>query len=163
MPLGGAGEIGMNLYLYGYGPAHDRVWLIVDMAGILVESRTTSLPGHGTTVIGFGVNVAAAPRIADKPTAALADFDLKINSQDLLRALQHTLSYWLNQWRAPAVSLHTSWMDRALPKGSQVRVHDPAGNTLSGYFLGITEQGCARVATDTNGQVTLHAGEMILR
>jgi ribonuclease J len=31
LPLGGAGEIGMNLYLYGYGPAHDRQWLAVDV------------------------------------------------------------------------------------------------------------------------------------
>ncbi len=31
MPLGGAGEIGMNLYLYGYGPVHKRRWLLVDM------------------------------------------------------------------------------------------------------------------------------------
>ena len=31
LPLGGAGEIGMNLYLYGFGPAHQRRWLIVDM------------------------------------------------------------------------------------------------------------------------------------
>lgn len=30
LPLGGAGEIGMNLYLYGLGPAHARQWLIVD-------------------------------------------------------------------------------------------------------------------------------------
>ncbi|MEM8752454.1 MAG: ribonuclease J [Pseudomonadota bacterium] len=28
--LGGAGEIGMNLYLYGYGPAKDRRWIMVD-------------------------------------------------------------------------------------------------------------------------------------
>src|SRR4030043_136659 len=31
VPLGGVGEIGMNLYLYGYGPPDDREWLIVDM------------------------------------------------------------------------------------------------------------------------------------
>ena len=31
LPLGGAGEIGMNLYLYGYGPADDRRWLMVDL------------------------------------------------------------------------------------------------------------------------------------
>ena len=31
MPLGGVGEIGMNLYLYGYGPEGEREWLIVDM------------------------------------------------------------------------------------------------------------------------------------
>ena len=31
VPIGGVGEIGMNLYLYGYGPADDREWLIVDL------------------------------------------------------------------------------------------------------------------------------------
>ena len=30
-PLGGVGEIGMNLALYGYGPRRARKWLIVDM------------------------------------------------------------------------------------------------------------------------------------
>jgi ribonuclease J len=31
LPLGGCGEIGMNLYLYGVGPAPDRTWLMVDL------------------------------------------------------------------------------------------------------------------------------------
>jgi ribonuclease J len=31
VPLGGVGEIGMNLYLYGYGREGARDWLIVDM------------------------------------------------------------------------------------------------------------------------------------
>jgi ribonuclease J len=31
LPLGGIGEIGMNLYLYGVGPAHKRTWLMVDL------------------------------------------------------------------------------------------------------------------------------------
>lgn len=30
LPLGGAGEIGMNMYLYGHGPANDRDWIMVD-------------------------------------------------------------------------------------------------------------------------------------
>jgi ribonuclease J len=30
VPLGGSGEIGMNLNLYGYGPEEDREWIIVD-------------------------------------------------------------------------------------------------------------------------------------
>ena len=29
--LGGAGEIGMNCYLYGLGPPHDRRWIMVDL------------------------------------------------------------------------------------------------------------------------------------
>jgi ribonuclease J len=31
LPIGGAGEIGMNLYLYGYGPETNRQWLMVDV------------------------------------------------------------------------------------------------------------------------------------
>ncbi|MGF9692608.1 ribonuclease J [Rhizobium sp. 0TCS1.26] len=30
LPLGGVGEIGMNLALYGYGPAAERQWIMVD-------------------------------------------------------------------------------------------------------------------------------------
>ena len=30
VPLGGVGEIGMNLALYGYGPPEDRSWIMVD-------------------------------------------------------------------------------------------------------------------------------------
>lgn len=41
-PLGGAGEIGMNLYLYGSGPRADRQWLIVDM-GVTFANGT--IPG----------------------------------------------------------------------------------------------------------------------
>lgn len=33
LPLGGVGEIGMNLALYGYGPAEKRQWIMVD-AGV---------------------------------------------------------------------------------------------------------------------------------
>lgn len=38
LPLGGVGEIGMNLYLYGYGAEFSRKWLIVDL-GIAFPSE----------------------------------------------------------------------------------------------------------------------------
>lgn len=31
VPLGGVGEIGMNFALYGYGPAHNREWIVIDV------------------------------------------------------------------------------------------------------------------------------------
>lgn len=42
LPLGGVGEIGMNLAVYGYGPKDDREWLIVDMG---VSFAGPDLPG----------------------------------------------------------------------------------------------------------------------
>ncbi|RCS21975.1 ribonuclease J [Phyllobacterium salinisoli] len=42
LPLGGVGEIGMNLALYGYGPADNREWIVVDMG---VSFAGPELPG----------------------------------------------------------------------------------------------------------------------
>jgi ribonuclease J len=40
LPLGGAGEIGMNLNLYGFGPPEQRKWIAVDL-GITFGDETT--------------------------------------------------------------------------------------------------------------------------
>ncbi|MFD1229241.1 ribonuclease J [Pseudochrobactrum kiredjianiae] len=42
LPLGGVGEIGMNLAMYGYGPEHAREWIIIDMG---VSFAGAELPG----------------------------------------------------------------------------------------------------------------------
>ncbi|MBC8038778.1 MAG: ribonuclease J [Rhizobiales bacterium] len=42
LPLGGTGEIGMNCYCYGVGPAEDRQWLMVDLG---VKFGEDSEPG----------------------------------------------------------------------------------------------------------------------
>ena len=41
-PLGGVGEIGMNFALYGYGPPHNRRWIVVDCG---VTFPGAELPG----------------------------------------------------------------------------------------------------------------------
>ncbi len=40
LPLGGSGEIGMNLNLYGFGPARDREWILVDLGVTFGDDRT---------------------------------------------------------------------------------------------------------------------------
>ncbi len=42
VPLGGTGEIGMNLNLYGYGTQQDQAWIMVDLG---VTFNDGSLPG----------------------------------------------------------------------------------------------------------------------
>ena len=39
LPLGGVGEIGMNVYLYGFGPARRRQWLMVDLGVTFPDDR----------------------------------------------------------------------------------------------------------------------------
>ena len=43
LPLGGAGEIGMNAYVYGYGPAGKERLILVDL-GVAFPDMDTS-PG----------------------------------------------------------------------------------------------------------------------
>src|SRR3981189_2225906 len=43
LPLGGAGEIGMNLNCYGYGPPEERRWIVVDCG--VIFGRETATPG----------------------------------------------------------------------------------------------------------------------
>ena len=40
LPLGGSNEIGMNFNLYGYGPADNRKWIVVDL-GVTFGDQTT--------------------------------------------------------------------------------------------------------------------------
>ena len=42
VPLGGIGEIGMNMAAYGFGPRHDRKWIVVDCG---VTFAGPDLPG----------------------------------------------------------------------------------------------------------------------
>jgi len=43
LPLGGCGEIGMNLNLYGFGPAHKRKWIIVDIGVTFGNAETPGI------------------------------------------------------------------------------------------------------------------------
>jgi len=40
LPLGGSNEIGMNFNLYGFGPSHDRRWIVVDL-GVTFGDQST--------------------------------------------------------------------------------------------------------------------------
>ncbi len=40
LPLGGSGEIGMNMNLYGFGPAHARQWIMIDCGVLFGDART---------------------------------------------------------------------------------------------------------------------------
>ncbi len=43
LPLGGCGEIGMNLSLLGFGPSHAQKWLMVDLGVTFGDSRTPGI------------------------------------------------------------------------------------------------------------------------
>ncbi len=61
LPLGGVGEIGMNCYCYGIGPADDREWLMVDL-GVKFGDETE--PGIDIVLPELGYIIGERRRLA---------------------------------------------------------------------------------------------------
>ena len=66
LPLGGAGEIGMNAYVYGYGPAGRERLILVDLG--VTFGDMDSAPGIDLIMPDLRWLEAAAARIAATTT-----------------------------------------------------------------------------------------------
>lgn len=124
------------------------------LAGILLEHA------NGTTVVGFGVNIAAAPTGLDRKVACLADATPDPPTPAVLLAeLAPVFARWRDLWRAEGFApIRRAWLTRATPVGWQISVH--RGDTLVvGKFAGIAEDGA--LLLQKGGRVEIiHAGEV---
>jgi BirA family transcriptional regulator, biotin operon repressor / biotin---[acetyl-CoA-carboxylase] ligase len=114
------------------------------VAGVLVEGR----PHEGWAVVGIGVNVAAAPDVADAGTLGRDDVEAVL--AELLAALEARLA-------EPKPAALDALRARDALLGAEVRWD---GGT--GVAAGIDEDGGLRVATGA-GETVLSAGEVHLR
>ena len=61
LPLGGAGEIGMNMYLYGYGPKDKERYILVDVGVTFPDMDST--PGIDLIMADASYIIARADRL----------------------------------------------------------------------------------------------------
>ncbi|NOR62639.1 MAG: MBL fold metallo-hydrolase, partial [Rhodobacteraceae bacterium] len=61
LPLGGAGEIGMNMYLYGYGPKGNEKFILVDVGVTFPDMEST--PGVDLIMADASYIIARADRL----------------------------------------------------------------------------------------------------
>lgn len=124
-------------------------------AGILSQGHVAADGGIGHLVLGFGVNLAHAPEVPGRATAALGPLD----PEGFAGALLACLGRWLLRARLEGFApVRAAWEAAGPERGAALSVRQAAA-TLGGRYEGLAEDGGLLLAT--GGRVhALHAGEV---
>jgi BirA family transcriptional regulator, biotin operon repressor / biotin---[acetyl-CoA-carboxylase] ligase len=126
------------------------------LAGILLERSGERV------VAGFGINLAGAPLISGRRTAALKP-PHEIAPQAFAPLLAGRFSQLLSVWRAadPA-AFAQAWTARAHPIGTTLEVHSGPGERVRGTFDGIEIDGAMRLKRSDGMIDIIRAGDVSL-
>ena len=124
------------------------------LAGILLERSGDRV------VVGFGVNLAAAPTISGRKTASLAG---AIAPQAFAPLLAASFARLLAAWRmADPAAFAQAWLARAHPLGTPLHVHSGPGESIAGRFDGIAPDGAMRLRLEDGKIDLVRAGDVNL-
>jgi BirA family biotin operon repressor/biotin-[acetyl-CoA-carboxylase] ligase len=134
---------------------NDLMMGVAKLAGVLLERSGDRL------VAGFGVNLAKAPAIEQRATAALSSVAL-ISPESFAPLLAASFSRALAMWREDYQRLATAWMESAHPVGTPLTIHSGPGQTVSGTFSGIEPDGALKLQLDAGVTEIVRAGDVEL-
>ena len=127
------------------------------LAGILLERRGEHV------VVGVGVNLASAPRLADRKTVALADLHLSVSrdrfADDLARMFTAELALWRSSGLHETV---TRWTQRGPVQGTSLVVNPSTEDQLVGEYRGLDSSGALLLRLAGGADRAIHAGEVEL-
>lgn len=127
------------------------------VAGILLEGVERSV------VIGVGVNLVAAPDLADRRTAALAQFADAPSRDSFAAMLADKFASALGRWRhsglGPTIA---AWHRVGIAEGTPLAVHEPGGAMAHGTFVGLADDGALRLRLGDGTLRVVHAGDVLL-
>ena len=123
------------------------------LAGILLERSGDRV------IVGFGVNLASAPKIPGRDAAALNGALLP---QAFAPLLAGSFARMLSLWRSSEPEAFArAWLERAHPVGTHLTVHSGGGEKVSGTFDGLELDGALRLRRDDVLEV-IRAGDVEL-
>lgn len=154
LPLGGAGEIGMNMYLYGYGPKGKERFILVDVGvtfpnmestpGVdlifadpeYIIQRADRLDGifithaHEDHVGGIGhlYSRLGAPIYARRFTAIVARAKMEENGQDMDQVVD--VAAWPDRIKAGPFEVSFMPVAHSIPEASGLVIDTPAGRVV---------------------------------
>ena len=124
------------------------------LAGILLERSGDRI------AVGFGVNLAAVPELADRRGASLNG---RIAPEAFAPLLAASFARLLGLWReSQPMLLAQAWLARAHPVGTPLTVHSGANESVSGSFDGIEPDGALRLRRDDGQFEIVRAGDVEL-
>jgi len=133
---------------------NDLLLLGKKLAGILLERSGDRV------VIGFGVNLASAPDLSDRPGASLS---AQVTAQEFAPILAESFDRLLQLWRrSEPPFLAQAWLARAHAVGTRVSSHTSGDEMVSGRFDGIEPDGALRLRLDDGTLEIVHAGDISL-
>ena len=154
LPLGGAGEIGMNMYLYGYGAPDKERFILVDVGvtfpsmdgtpGVdlimpdtaFIEARADRLDGIFIThahedhigALGHLYSRLAAPIFTRKFTGAVARAKMEDHGQDIDRI--EVMEAWPEQVTLGDFKVGFMPVSHSIPEASGLVIDSPAGRVV---------------------------------
>jgi BirA family transcriptional regulator, biotin operon repressor / biotin---[acetyl-CoA-carboxylase] ligase len=124
------------------------------VAGILLERSGDRV------VLGFGVNLAAAPELPDREAGSLGG---AVQSEAFAPLLAGSFARMLGLWRTSETSaLIRAWEHRAHLLGTRLTVHVSNGELLSGRFGGLDQDGALRLLLEDGSMEIVRAADVFL-
>jgi BirA family biotin operon repressor/biotin-[acetyl-CoA-carboxylase] ligase len=124
------------------------------LAGILLERQGDRV------VIGFGVNLAAAP---DIPERLAGHLNGRVSPQAFAPLLASAMGRMLLLWRTTDPrDFAKAWLARAHPVGTELSVHGSDAGEIAGRFDGIDPDGTLRLRLPDGSVRAIHAADVTL-
>ena len=122
------------------------------VGGVLLER-------HGErVVVGFGVNLAAAPDIPERPAAHLGG---RVTPEAFAPLLAGAMGRMLMLWRTTDPrDFAKAWLARAHPVGTDLSVHGADAAVVRGRFDGIEPDGTLRLRLADGTVRAIHAADV---
>ena len=128
------------------------------LSGILLE-----LVGN-QVVVGIGVNLARAPKVEGRKTAALSDCGPAPSVDWFAHRLAHFFAQRLSGWRQGGLSpILKEFLEGSMHRpGTHINVHDTDGSRVEGAFAGLEESdGALRLRLADGSERVIRAGDIL--
>jgi BirA family biotin operon repressor/biotin-[acetyl-CoA-carboxylase] ligase len=124
------------------------------LAGILLERSGDRV------ILGFGVNLAAAPAVPDRRVASLGGH---MRPEAFAPLLAGSFGRMLTLWRSTEPSaLVRAWEHRAHLVGTKLSVHLSKDEQIGGRFAGLDPDGALRLLLDDGSMEVIRAADVFL-